>query len=154
MLRALRFLGLLVIHVVTALIATAIVETTFWKVVPAHSVVAVLWKEWILSIVCAASIGFSVGRAWHSDVVKWTWIPTSVWFALRFIVAVGSGATWLQFSGSGCANGSRSPGCVNFTLFTIPFVRGVSYSLGAYVSSLVRPADKSGASASPPSTAA
>ncbi|SRR6266567_5457948 len=154
MLRALKFFGLLVVHVVVALIGTAILETAIGKVFPAHSLVAVLWKEWILSVACAAFIGFGMWRTWRSDLAKWAWLLTTVWFGLRLILAIGSGAVWFQFSGSGCGNGIRSVECQNFFVFTIPFIRGVSYSLGAYVSSLVHNAQSPAESIVPPSTGA
>jgi hypothetical protein len=43
---------------------------------------------------------------------------------------------WSQFSGTDCANGVAS-GCRNFFAFMIPFIRAVSYSVGAYFSSLL-----------------
>jgi len=138
--RALKFFGFLVINVVVALIGTAIVDSTIGKVFPAHSLVTVLWKEWILSIVSAVFIGFGMWRTWRSDAAKWTWVLPTVWFGIRFFLAIGSGAVWSQFCGTGCANGIRSVECRNFFVFTIPFIRSVSYSLGAYVSSLVQAA--------------
>ena len=76
--RALKFFGFLVINVVVALIGTAIVDSTIGKVFPAHSLVTVLWKEWILSIVCAVFIGFGMWRTWRSDAAKWTWVLPAV----------------------------------------------------------------------------
>jgi len=130
--RALKFFGFLVINVVVALIGTAIVDSTIGKVFPAHSLVTVLWKEWILSMVCAVFIGFGIS----------------------FFLAIGSGAVWSQFCGTGCANGIRSVECRNFFVFTIPFIRSVSYSLGAYVSSLVQAAHSPAKAMVPPSTGA
>jgi hypothetical protein len=69
MLRALKFGRLLVINVVVAIIGPAILETAIGRVFPAHSLVTVLWKEWILSITCAASIGFWMWHMWRSDAV-------------------------------------------------------------------------------------
>ena len=92
--RALKFFGFLVINVVVALIGTAIVDSTIGKVFPAHSLVTVLWKEWILSIVCAVFIGFGMWRTWRSDAAKWTWVHPAVWFGISFFLAIGSGAVW------------------------------------------------------------
>jgi hypothetical protein len=151
MLRALKFGGLLVINVVVALIGPAILETAIGRVFPAHSLVTVLWKEWILSITCAASIGFWMWHMWRSDAAKWTWVLPAVWFGVKFLLAIGSGEVGFQFSGTGWVNGNRLARW-NFLLFTIPFVRGFAYSLGAYLASLVHATDSSTKSMLPPTT--
>jgi len=152
MLRALKFFGLLIVNFVVALIGTAIVETAIGKAFPSHSLSAVLWKEWILSITCGAFIGFWMWHTWHGDAAKWTWVLPAVWFGFKVLLAIGGGTVWFQFSGIGCASGIRSVECRNFFVFTIPFVRCVSYSLGAYVSSLVSGGRTAAASMMPPST--
>jgi hypothetical protein len=154
MLRTLKFSGLLVVNVILALIGTAILNTPIGKVFPANSVVAVLWKEWILSIACAALIGFCMQRIWRNDVGKWTWILPALWFGIGFFLTIGTGAMFFQFSGTGCANGIRPVECRNFFVFAIPFIRGVSYSLGAYVSSLIHGAHSPAESMMPPSAGA
>jgi hypothetical protein len=151
MLRALKFGGLLLINVVVAIIGTAILETSIGRLFPAHSVVTVLWKEWILSITCAASIGFWMWHRWRRDAAKWTWVLPAVWFGGKFLLAIGSGAVGFQFSGTGWVNGNRLARW-NFLLFTIPFVRGVAYSLGAYLASLVHATYRSTESMVPPTT--
>jgi hypothetical protein len=141
MLRVLRFFGLLVLNVVVAIVATGILESAIGTAFHPHSLGAALWNAWILSIGGAAFIGFGMWRTWRSDSTKWAWLLVAMWFGLRLILAVGSGSAWYQFSGSGCADGIRSVGCRNFFLFTISLIRGVSYSLGAYIASLALHAD-------------
>ena len=92
MLRALKFFGLLVVNIVVAVIGTTILDTAIGKTFHAHSLSAILWKEWSLSIGCAAVIGFGMWRTWRSDPAKWAWVLVAVWFGLRFILAIGSGA--------------------------------------------------------------
>ena len=150
MIHALRFCGLLLLNLAVALFGTAILDTTVGKLIPTHSINAVLWKEWTLSIICAAFIGFGMWWRWRSRAVKWTWVLTSLWFALRFLPAIGSGDLLFQFSGTGCRDGIAALGCRTFFVFTIPFIRGIAYSLGAYVSSAVYgPASTSGVAVSP-----
>lgn len=76
----------------------------------------------------------------------WVWILPSLWFALRFLPALFAsqshsaligGRLWGQFSGAACEGGTRALGCINFFVFTIPFVRGVLYSVGALFASRV-----------------
>jgi hypothetical protein len=151
MLRALKFIGLLVINVVVAIIGPAILENAIGRAFPAHSLVTVLWREWIMSIACAASIGFWMWHKWRSDATKWAWALPAVWFGFKFLLAIGSGSVGFQFSGTGWVNGNRLARW-NFLLFTIPFVRGVAYSLGAYLASFVHATYSSTKSMVPPTT--
>ena len=121
MLRPLRFLGLLMINTVVAVIGTAILETAVWRVFPAHSAVGVLTKEWIISITFATSIGFGMWRTWRSSAAKWTWIVPALWFIFGL------------YSDSVFSASDRR----GFFTFTVPLIRAISYSLGAYISSLL-----------------
>ena len=67
---------------------------------------------------------------WRNEAAKWAWVLPTAWFGLRLALVLGGGSSVYQLSGSGCAYGARSPDCLNFFLFTIPFMRGLSYSLG------------------------
>jgi len=123
-----------------AVLGTAVLDTAFGKAFHPHSLSAILWKEWILSLTCAAFIGFFMWRTWRVSAAMWVWILPTLWFALRFLPAlfasqshsalIGRGL-WGQFSGAACDGGTHAMGCLNFFVFTIPFVRGASYSFGA-----------------------
>jgi hypothetical protein len=91
MLRLLRFLGLLIVHTLVAVIGTAVLEHTGWRVFPSHSVVGVLWKEWIFSIMFATLIGFGMWRKWQSSTAKWTWVIPVLWFTGGVLSVAGSG---------------------------------------------------------------
>ena len=137
MLGALKFFGLLLVNIIVAVIGTAILTTAIGKAFHAHSLGAILWREWSLSIGCAAAMGFGMWHTWRSDVAFWTWVLPAVWFGAKFMLAIGQGSLLFQFSGEACANGVRPIGCINFFAFTIPFIRSVFYSIGAYASSVV-----------------
>ncbi len=138
--KALRFCGELIVHTAVAIIGTAFLESAIWKVFPAHSLGVILWKEWILSLSCAAVIGFFMWRTWKVSAAMWVWVLPSFWLILRFLFAlaasqrqinvVDGGGLWNQFSGGACDGGSRTFGCRNFFVFTIPFVRGISIPSG------------------------
>jgi hypothetical protein len=149
---ALKFFGLLLVNIVVAVIGTAVLDTAIGKMFHAHSFSAILWKEWSVSIGCAAVIGFGMWRTWRSDVAQWTWVLPAVWFAIKFTLAIGRGPLLFQFSGEACVEGVRPIGCINWFVFTIPFVRSVFYSLGAYVSSLLPSANSPTESIIQPST--
>ncbi len=140
MLRALKFAGLVSLHFLFALIGTEIVETIINKAFHLNPLAALVWKEWALSIICAALIGFGMWRTWRNDAAKWAWLLPAVWFGDRLLSLYAkvhcSPWLWFQLSGMGC-NGTESIECINFVVFTVPFVRGLAYSVGAYVSSAV-----------------
>ena len=151
MLGALKVFGLLVVNIIVAVIGTAILTTAIGQAFHPHSLDAILWKEWSLSIGCAAVIGFGMWRTWRSPVARWTWVLPTLWFGAKFILAIGRGPLLFQFSGEACVDGIRPIGCINWFAFSIPFVRGVFYSLGAYAASIFHAARHSEDAAVQPS---
>ena len=137
MLNALRFSGLLVLNVLVAIIGTAIVDTALWKLVPTHTVAAVLWKKVILSVLYAAAIGFGMWRTWRSEPAKWTWAITALWFCVGAAAFAGHGI-WGPLSADSLGN-FGAPQMRTFSAFTVPLIRGVSYSLGAFIGSFIYP---------------
>ena len=143
MVRSLKFVAALVVHTASAVIGTAVLESEIWRLFPSHSLAGVLWKEWLLGFACSGIIGFFVWRAW-SSAATWAWLLPGLWFLLGLILlhnpnsgAFAGGTLWDRLSGIACNN--KSPvGCRSFFAFTVPFIRGVSYSLGAYVSSVAK----------------
>jgi hypothetical protein len=147
-LRHLRWLGFLALNTALAIFATPIFEGALYRAIPVHTISAILWKEWCLDITCATLIGFLMYRTWKSSSTKWVWVIPTLWFGFGVLVNGGLRHTdtvlyqdsafrhfLTQFSGTDCKNGSRSPGCLNFFLFSVPFVRAVFYSIGGAVSS-------------------
>jgi len=144
--KPLRFCVWLILHTMVAILGTAVLDTAFGKAFHPYSLAAILWKEWILSLACAAFIGFFMWRTWRVSAAMWVWVLPGFWFALRFLPALfaspqhsvlAGGGLWRQFSGAACDGGTRALGCLNFLVFTIPFVRGVLYSVGALLASRV-----------------
>lgn len=138
--RALKFGGLLLVNLAVALIGTATLYAGLWRVIPSHSAAAIVWKEFIFSMVCATVIGFGMWRTWRSSAANWIWIPSAVWFAIGYLTIAGHGDAWGRFSGLGSTSVLSTPDVRSFFLFTVPLVRAVSYSVGAYLSSLLYPA--------------
>jgi hypothetical protein len=137
----------LILNMCIALFVTAVLETGLGKTFQPHSLAAILWKWWILDFLCATGSGFSIYQIWKTNAAKWTWILPAIWFGLRFVSVAfsasnqsisGEPSLWSQFSGAECISASHGLGCWNFFLFTLPLVRGVSYSVGAYLSEQIR----------------
>ena len=136
-LSALRFLGLLLVNVLVAVIGTAILDTGISRAIPSHTIVAVLWKEMALSIVCATLIGFGMWRTWRSEAAKWTWVIPLLWFVFGLFAFAGRGIFGpLPFSSASNAGAAEMR---SFFAFTIPLIRAIAYSVGACISSFVYP---------------
>jgi hypothetical protein len=133
--RALKFVGLVLVNVVVAVIGTAILDTEIWKLVPIHSVAGILWKELVLSVICATLIGFAMWRTWRNSAAMWTWILPTVWFAFGCLATAGDSNFWGTLFPFGSGSLPGKPEVRGFFLFTVPMVRAVSYSVGAYLSS-------------------
>ncbi len=138
--RYLTFCGFLLVNFVVALIGTAILNTTVGKMIPSHSAAAIVRKEIILSIVCAALIGFVMWRAWQNSAAKWIWVPAVVWFAFGYLTIAGSDDVFGRLSGFHSDSVLTVPDMRSFFAFSIPLVRAISYSLGAYISASVHSA--------------
>jgi hypothetical protein len=138
MIRTLRFVGFLIVHTVIAIIGTAIVEHAIWRLVPAHSVVGIVWKECILSATCAVLIGFGMWKIWPTSAAKWVWVLQAIWFAFGFLMRRGD--VWGGLFGIGSGGVLAVPDTRSFFAFTVPFLRASFYSAGASVSSSLFPA--------------
>ena len=145
MFRRLKFAAFVVIHLVIAVIGTAILDTSLRRRLAPDSFSGIIWTECLLSIICAMGIGFSVWRLWHNSAAMYTWIPAAAWFAFGFVATLGRNdilGRLLPF-GSGGTFGAAE--IRSFFAFTVYLIRAIFYSLGAYISSLLRlpPASRS-----------
>jgi hypothetical protein len=143
--RLLRSTGLFILDSLTAILGPAILEGSVWKLLPAHSVSAIVLKEWCLSVMCAALMGFLMYRTWHSRTSKWVWILPALWFAFRALPYLGRTHShsvlfqepgfWIHFSGAGCTTAVSS--CRVFYAFTVPLIRALSYSGAALLAARI-----------------
>jgi hypothetical protein len=132
--RTLRFVALLFANAFVAVFGTAMAESPLYRFLPTpHTVSTVLLKETVVSIIVAALIGFGMWRTWRSEPAKWTWIVTCPWF-----VFAGLAPTHSSYFGSLFPINNPGPGEVrSFLSFTIVAIRGIAFSIGAYISSRI-----------------
>ena len=141
MARSLKFCGLVLVNLAIAVVGTAILDTAVRRMIPTSTVAAIVWKEIILSIVCAAFIGFFMWRTWRSSAANWAWTLAALWFAFGYLSIAGNGNVWGRLSGFSSGSVLTAPDVRTFFAFTVPLIRAISYSVGACISSLVyRPA--------------
>jgi hypothetical protein len=137
--RALRFCGHFVLNLAVAVFGTGILVGTIGKLVPVHSLDQILWRGWILSITCAAVIGFGMWRTWRNSAAKWIWVLPAIWFTVGLLVTSGHGNAWGRLSGFSSESVLTARDARSLFLFTVPLVEAISYSVGAYISSLLLP---------------
>jgi hypothetical protein len=138
MLKRIRTWAVVALHTLVAVFGTALLESPFARAFHPHTGFGVIWREWITSIVVAGALGFLVQRLWKSGGGKLSWILPSAVFLLGVFMNLGSGHAAGRFSGHDCAAELGGPGCRDFLMFTIPLVRGLSYSTAAVLARLMR----------------
>jgi hypothetical protein len=128
----------LLANLLAAFLGTAILSSALGRSLwHPHSIRALLCISYGYDTVVAVLLGFSVFRRFKTRTAKWVWIIAALWLLTRAFLLLSSGgfSLWAQFSGVACAQGTRAMGCINWFLFTIPFVRTASYSAGAWLCS-------------------
>ena len=100
-----------------------------------YSISGVLWKECTLSTFCATSIGFSVWRMWQTCAQKWTWVLAAIWFAFGFLIRHED--VWGGLFPVRSGTVLDAPDARSFFAFTIHLIRGIFYSVGAYIPSML-----------------
>ena len=138
---ALKFAAFLAINAIIAVVGTAGLDVSISQAIPLHSTVALVWEEYLVSIICAGGLGFAAWRKWRNSAAKWTWALPALWFAFGSLMIAGHGPIFGRLfaprSQSVLYDDSVRSFFRTFYAFTVPLIRGISYSLGAYFSVLL-----------------
>jgi hypothetical protein len=95
-----------------------------------------------IHILCATLTGFVVGRRFKHAEARWIFILPTVWFLLRFVAEIRMEQSVLAGTGWYFPTDlffNRDPmnaemrGQIYPYLYTLPFLTGVGYSLGAWI---------------------
>ena len=140
-LRLLRPVGIVLGNFFTALIGTAILESELSHIVPSNAVSMLMAKEYFFSSFIPLALGYFVFWKWRYTSAKWVWTGGVVWFGQRTLMywvseassgLLGAGhSVFREMSGSGC-NSRDLLSCNDFLGYTVPCLRTVSYSAGAW----------------------
>jgi hypothetical protein len=135
-----------VLNLLLAVIGAAILDrvqafTFFW-----HHVGWSFSKAFTVSVLVAGGLGFAVERFWSTASGKWIWtVTTALFFSVVLHYTVQSCNTsgenslscaWRHFSGANCIATLAYRDCQDALIFTSTFVRGIGYSIGAYLAEL------------------
>jgi Na+-transporting NADH:ubiquinone oxidoreductase subunit NqrB len=145
LLKANRFCGLagvqlLIIYYVAGYVVILAKKLINLLIVPPTTLFWAIWATVIEMAVCSFAIGLCARRILHARSAKWVWLLSAGWLAFgmirfalrppesvlvnvpawRHFFALGTGLQWLM----------------DFWNYTLTFVGGVAYSLGACVSEL------------------
>jgi len=141
--RPLRAAGIFILDLLGAVLVPAILESTIWRILPVHTALGIVVKQWCFDVTVAAFMGFMMYRSWRSATSKWAWILPALWFAFRALpyaaheqgVLSASGGFWAHFSGASCA--AQMSNCPDFLVFSVPLIRSVAYSASAWLASRI-----------------
>jgi hypothetical protein len=121
------------LNVVVALFGTAVVATPLSRLFHPHTITDVLVRAYTISAVVAFVLGFFVYRQWKPSMARWVGLGGLCWFLLGALLSVGRSSLWDQMSGTACESGLEAIGCRKWFVFTLPALRTVLYSFGAWL---------------------
>lgn len=126
-----------VLHLLVAVFATRMVESQLPFLLHLVDRRNLVLMEDCRGAAIALLSGYLAGLRWEPRIGKWTWVAgLSIfgWHALPALLHHDS--LNIEFSGGACLSNPASSECSNWMLYTLPLVRTVFYSIGAYAASV------------------
>ncbi len=136
--RVAKRIGELLSNTLAALLVPTLFPIGIFHLSRFHSLPVILWANLAVSVVIAGLTGWSVYQRFESTMAKWVWVVPSLAFGavLNMFLNTGLRGAWSQLSGSACIDSPNIRCFLPFFDVTLPFVRGIMYSIGAYAASL------------------
>jgi len=129
------------LNVLNASIVSGILSSPFTHF-GRDSIHAAILRDQLSNALAAFGLGYFVYRTWRPTASKWVWIAGLCWLGQRAVrfwyeqrtfsvihVYQGPSIFW-EMSGNGCEFNYQS--CHDFMVYTIPFLRTIFYSIGAF----------------------
>lgn len=107
-----------------------------------HSRLVVATTDLLFAVLGAFLIALVVHLCLKMTMAQWAWIMFLIWFACGVVeylvmsspsVMVSKPPFWLHFSGVNCVVRGGRAACYDFFIFSVPLLRGVSYSLAILI---------------------
>ena len=135
-----RNAGMFLLHTLIAVLGAAVVESPLHRIIHARTGPDVVLHAIGFSVLLPAVIAYFMFDGLRSSTAKWVWVLPSLLFAFGVLVFSGTHTSsilgesmWARFSGHTCGVTLQRGPCQYFFIFTIPFVRSISYSTGASI---------------------
>jgi hypothetical protein len=127
-----------VFHLAVAVLGTLVVESPFERSMVGRSVRASLFRVDLLTSACAFGLGYLVFQRWRPAVAKWVWVAGLCWFSQRVLFPPdGNHVVLWEVAATRSVLFADWAAMQNWTLYTLFSLRVISYSAGAWSSSLV-----------------
>lgn len=137
--RTTRIMGGLFINAALAQFGGTAVEFVFRRVRSTcgfHSRSTLVISDILFAVVAAFIIALLAHLTINARMAQWTWIPFVIWFAYgaaEYVMTPSSSimmvkSFWPHFSGLNCAIKGGPASCYDFFIFSVPVLRGLSYS--------------------------
>ncbi len=125
------FLNLLV-----AAVGTDALGSPFYHLFHPKTLQAPLVRESFINPVVAFGAGCFVFYRWRPAPAKWIWVSGVCWFGLQVFLTPGGTQrpVFSDVSGVTCFSDPGAVNCSNWVVITIPLLRTVFYSAGAWCS--------------------
>ena len=126
----LRSFGYVVLNTLIALLGPSVLRSILPPVFHLRSGAEIVGFVWITSIIFAGLLAILATRYRTAKTAGWAWLIPAVVFAWRALLYQFSGSTGSAsvFSGYECAIGLQRDDCNEFFAYTVPLIRGLSYS--------------------------
>lgn len=130
-----KFIGYVVANTIAATFGPALLDGEIAHAMRPKTAVDVVWRSWLASILFAGLMGALIARYRRSETAIWAWALPGIIFLCRALLYVTMWRTGFiaTFSGYECAIGLQRHDCQDFFVFSIPLIRGASYSVGAWL---------------------
>jgi len=131
------------LNILNAAIGTDMMQTVFWN---PQGFVASRWSLIQFDVVTstvAFVLGFLVQWVWKPDTAKWVWTAGLIWFVLGAITSTGDVGSFLpelvpRESAFDVRNSDDENIVMHWITLTMPLLRTIFYSLGAFTCSALR----------------
>jgi hypothetical protein len=128
-----RVIGSLLSNLLAALMGTFIAQSPFFRIIaffPPYRA-AMVRADFVIAFV-AFGVGFAVYARWRPELSKWLWLAGICWYLPRTILKLSGDHSSEASSVFGGSPDPTYADILAWAEFTIPCLRLVFYSIGAY----------------------
>jgi len=134
-LRVGRQVVVVLVNWLAAIFGTVVISDPFVRLLlPVRASVPLALAADSLELACSFTLGILIYWRWRRRESRWVWVPGLVLFGVGLVVT-GSWTLWAFWDVSKDPVWMTPERVVQWSVFTVPFLRTVGYSLGAYICS-------------------